>query len=306
MVVAQPHLRDVLTRNGIPFEFHPDSQSGRRLIRDFGIDVQRASRPSAMTARSCMIRASPSWRPPQGSPPGLRRRSTTSPSSAPDRPVGGRRQRRLRGPAHPGRRALVDRRPGRQQLDDPQLPGLSRASAVPNSRTVPGSKPCCLGRVRVHATGSRTRGTRRPTADRLERGARQPAGGAHRGRCDLSPSGDPRPGPLVGMGVFYGAAGAEAPPWPGRKSTWSAGPTPPVRPPYLAGFAAHVTLLVREDSLAVGMSGYLITQLEATPNIDVRLRTRVVDGHGDRLEALTVEDVRTGQRNSSRPPPSSS
>src|SRR4029450_4688262 len=35
-------LRDVLTRNGVPFEFHPaDSQSGRRLIRDFGIDVQR-------------------------------------------------------------------------------------------------------------------------------------------------------------------------------------------------------------------------------------------------------------------------
>jgi thioredoxin reductase (NADPH) len=66
---------------------------------------------------------------------------------------------------------------------------------------------------------------------------------------------------------------------------------------HLAGFAAHVTLLVREDSLAVGMSDYLITQLEATPNIDVRLRTRVVDGHGEaRLEALTVEDVRTGQR----------
>ena len=54
---------------------------------------------------------------------------------------------------------------------------------------------------------------------------------------------------------------------------------------------------VREDSLAVGMSDYLITQLEATPNIDVRLRTRVVDGHGEaRLEALTLEDVRTGQR----------
>ena len=77
---------------------------------------------------------------------------------------------------------------------------------------------------------------------------------------------------------------------------------PPVMPEfstalYLAGFAAHVTLLVREDSLAVGMSDYLITQLEAAPNIDVRLRTRVVDGHGEaRLEALTVEDVRTGQR----------
>src|SRR5437764_9294067 len=45
------------------------------------------------------------------------------------------------------------------------------------------------------------------------------------------------------------------------------------------------------------MSDDLITQLKATPNIEVRLRTRVADGHGQaRLEALTLEDVRTGQR----------
>ena len=45
------------------------------------------------------------------------------------------------------------------------------------------------------------------------------------------------------------------------------------------------------------MSDYLITQLKATPNIGVRLRTRVAGGHGQaRLEALTLEDVRTGQR----------
>ncbi len=45
------------------------------------------------------------------------------------------------------------------------------------------------------------------------------------------------------------------------------------------------------------MSDYLIRQLEATPNIEVRLRTRVVEGHGEeRLEALTLEDAGTGQR----------
>ena len=45
------------------------------------------------------------------------------------------------------------------------------------------------------------------------------------------------------------------------------------------------------------MSDYLITQLKATPDIGVRLRTGVADGHGQaRLEALTLEDVRTGQR----------
>ena len=54
------------------------------------------------------------------------------------------------------------------------------------------------------------------------------------------------------------------------------------------------------------MSDYLITQLKATPNIDVRLRTRVADGHGQaRLEAPTLEDVRTGQLNRSPPRPSS-
>jgi thioredoxin reductase (NADPH) len=45
------------------------------------------------------------------------------------------------------------------------------------------------------------------------------------------------------------------------------------------------------------MADYLITQLKATPDIGVGLRTRVAGGHGQgRLEALTLEDVRTGQR----------
>ncbi len=66
---------------------------------------------------------------------------------------------------------------------------------------------------------------------------------------------------------------------------------------HLARFAAQVTLLVRGESLSTGMSDYLVTQLQATQNISVRLRTRVVDGRGeDRLETLTLEDVGTGQR----------
>jgi thioredoxin reductase (NADPH) len=45
------------------------------------------------------------------------------------------------------------------------------------------------------------------------------------------------------------------------------------------------------------MSDCLITYLKATPNIEVWLRTRVADGHGQaRLEALTLQDIRTGQR----------
>ena len=66
---------------------------------------------------------------------------------------------------------------------------------------------------------------------------------------------------------------------------------------HLARFATRVMLLVRGGSLAASVSDYLVTQLKGTPGIGVRLRTRTADGHGQaRLEALTLEDVRTGQR----------
>jgi thioredoxin reductase (NADPH) len=40
------------------------------------------------------------------------------------------------------------------------------------------------------------------------------------------------------------------------------------------------------------MSDYLIRQIAVTPKIDVRLGTRVVDGHGDmHLDAVTVESA---------------
>jgi thioredoxin reductase (NADPH) len=45
------------------------------------------------------------------------------------------------------------------------------------------------------------------------------------------------------------------------------------------------------------MSAYLVTQIEASPTIHVRLHTRLVDGHGEsRLEGLTLEDTQTGRR----------
>ena len=61
---------------------------------------------------------------------------------------------------------------------------------------------------------------------------------------------------------------------------------------HLARFASRVTMVVRGQSLAASMSDYLIRQIGALSNIDVRLGTWVVDGHGDRrLEAVTVERV---------------
>jgi thioredoxin reductase (NADPH) len=103
---------------------------------------------------------------------------------------------------------------------------------------------------------------------------------------------------LVGVGVFYGAAGAEAPAMAGEEVYVVGGANSAGQAAlHLAKYAARVTLLVRGTSLAAGMSDYLIRQIEATPNVEVRLGTRVIDGHGEeRLEALTLEDVGTGRR----------
>jgi thioredoxin reductase (NADPH) len=103
---------------------------------------------------------------------------------------------------------------------------------------------------------------------------------------------------MVGRGVFYGAAGVEAPAMLGEQVCVVGGANSAGQAAlHLARFASRVTLLVRGESLNAGMSDYLITQLQATPNIDVRLRTQVTDGHGQaRLEALTLEDVRSGHR----------
>jgi thioredoxin reductase (NADPH) len=103
---------------------------------------------------------------------------------------------------------------------------------------------------------------------------------------------------LVGMGVFYGAAGAEAPAMAGQEVHIVGGANSAGQAAlHLANFAARVTLVVRGSSLAASMSDYLVTQIEATPTIGVRLTTRVVDGWGEtRLEGLTLEDVGSGRR----------
>jgi thioredoxin reductase (NADPH) len=59
---------------------------------------------------------------------------------------------------------------------------------------------------------------------------------------------------------------------------------------YLAKYADRVTLLVRGDSFAASMSDYLTKEIEATANIDVRLKTQIVGGQGVRqLEQLALQ-----------------
>jgi thioredoxin reductase (NADPH) len=102
---------------------------------------------------------------------------------------------------------------------------------------------------------------------------------------------------LIGAGVFYGAAGVVAPAVAGEDAFVVGGANSAGQAAlHLAKYAARVTLLIRGGSLTAGMSDYLVRQIQATPNIAVRLLTRVVGGHGDtRLESLTLEDNQAQQ-----------
>ena len=64
---------------------------------------------------------------------------------------------------------------------------------------------------------------------------------------------------------------------------------------YFAGYAQHVTILYRGDSLAKSMSRYLIDTIEGTSNITVRTNAEVAAAHGDeQLERITVRDTAGG------------
>jgi thioredoxin reductase (NADPH) len=100
---------------------------------------------------------------------------------------------------------------------------------------------------------------------------------------------------LTGRGVFYGAAVSEAPSMAGEKvCVVGGGNSAGQAALHLARYASHVTLLVRGPSLAASMSDYLIGQLEATSNLDIRYHSAVVGGRAvdDCLHSLTVADPR--------------
>ncbi len=101
---------------------------------------------------------------------------------------------------------------------------------------------------------------------------------------------------LNGAGVFYGGTASEAPAMAGRDVYVIGGANSAGQAAlHLARYAARVTLVVRADALDTGMSQYLVRQVEATPTIEVRLQTEVVDGGGaGRLERLVLRDLGTG------------
>jgi thioredoxin reductase (NADPH) len=99
-----------------------------------------------------------------------------------------------------------------------------------------------------------------------------------------------------GVGVYYGAASSEAAALAGQDVfVVGGGNSAGQAAVYLAKFASRVTILVRGESLAQSMSEYLITEIDATPNIDLMYGVEVVGGAGDgRLETIDVRRPPSG------------
>ena len=103
---------------------------------------------------------------------------------------------------------------------------------------------------------------------------------------------------MHGAGVFYGGPTSEAHGLAGLEAYVVGGANSAGQAAlHLARFASRVTLVVRAQSLGVGMSHYLTRQIEATRNIDVRLGTEVVGGGGESwLDHLVLRDGRGDER----------
>jgi thioredoxin reductase (NADPH) len=96
---------------------------------------------------------------------------------------------------------------------------------------------------------------------------------------------------LTGAGVYYGAAMTEARSCADQHvvvigAANSAGQAAV----HFSGYASRVTMLVRGDSLEKSMSHYLIEQIAALSNVEVRTRSAPVaaEGHDGRLRRLRV------------------
>jgi thioredoxin reductase (NADPH) len=96
---------------------------------------------------------------------------------------------------------------------------------------------------------------------------------------------------LIGAGVYYGASPHDAQDRVDQHVVIVGGANSAGQSALnFARYARKVTILVRADSLAKGMSQYLVDQIESTGKIEVLTGTELAAAHGDdRLEALTLK-----------------
>ncbi|HYE57898.1 MAG TPA: FAD-dependent oxidoreductase, partial [Rhodothermales bacterium] len=103
---------------------------------------------------------------------------------------------------------------------------------------------------------------------------------------------------LVGCGVYYGAAMTEAALYRDRDVFVIGGANSAGQGAmFFSRYARKVSIVVRGGSLSAGMSQYLVDRIHETANVEVVPYTRVTSVRGEgKLEAITLEDVRTGEQ----------
>ena len=103
---------------------------------------------------------------------------------------------------------------------------------------------------------------------------------------------------LTGRGVYYGSAMTEAAECADRDVYIVGGANSAGQAAvFFSRYARSVCLLVRGPSLESSMSAYLVEQIAGIGSISVRTCTTVAAAQGDgHLETLTLEDARTGER----------
>jgi thioredoxin reductase (NADPH) len=290
-------LRDGLTVNGVPFSFHPpDSDSGHQLIRDHRVDVDRL--PAAIRHDGTVLH-DPSWTELAVSH-GIQVRPTADDYDLVVLGAGPAGLAAAVYGASEGLRTLL--------LEARAIGGQAGTSSmIRNYLGFPGGisggelahrawqQATLLGAEFVFShqvTALTSDGDRHALAltDGSPVGARAVilATGVTYRRLGI-----PDLDRLIGAGVFYGAAGVMAPAVAGEDVYVVGGANSAGQAAlHLAKYAARVTLLVRGASLTAGMSDYLVRQIQATPNVAVRLCTRVIGGRGlTRLEGLTLQDA---------------
>jgi thioredoxin reductase (NADPH) len=294
-------LRDLLTRNGVPFGFYAaDSDEGRRLLADHGLDATRLpvaiffdgkavvapddrqlaealgvrTRPEAERYDLAIVGAGPAGLAAAvyGASEGLRTVVIEPRALGGQAGASSRIRNYLGFPHGVSGMELTARAYGQARLFGADFVFAQGATALAvrgDDRVVTLSDGAeAIARAVVIATGVSYRRLGIPALDRL-----------------------------VGMGVFYGAAAAEARAMSGEQVVVvGAGNSAGQAALHLAKFAARVTILARGESLEASMSDYLVRELAATARIEVRLRTRVVDGRGEhRLDTVVVVDAATGR-----------
>jgi thioredoxin reductase (NADPH) len=100
---------------------------------------------------------------------------------------------------------------------------------------------------------------------------------------------------LTGAGIYYGAALTEAAFYRDQDVYVIGGANSAGQGAmFFSRYASKVTMLVRSSNLEAGMSQYLVDQIANTDNIEVVLRTEVVEAIGDnRLEKIKVSNIDT-------------